>query len=283
MTRMLTALATALALAATALALAATALALAGPAPASAARLCVTSAPSGNCGAYKDAYITNSNGFNTYVVNNCWADPGCRQVVRAYSPRRFTVTSTEPAGSTAVRTAPGVQQQLNNWCPDRRDWSNRVTCAGSSDTPVTALRVLQGRYAETFPHDRRTVAQFAYDVWLSDNRGHPSEIMVWTDNVNRGSGGAPRIGAARVYGQDWTLYRNGSELIWSLGAPGHFARQRAGLVHLRALLGVLIGRDIISGHAKIAIIDAVWEICSTGGRPETFAVSRFALRAVPGR
>jgi hypothetical protein len=38
---------------------------------------CVTSDPSGNCGPYHYDGATNSNGFNTYVGNNCWADPPC--------------------------------------------------------------------------------------------------------------------------------------------------------------------------------------------------------------
>jgi len=41
----------------------------------------VTTEPSGNCGPYYYSRITNSNGFNTYVGNNCWDDPSCQQTI----------------------------------------------------------------------------------------------------------------------------------------------------------------------------------------------------------
>ena len=126
--------------------------------------------------------ISNSNGYNTYVGNNCWADPQCKQTVRANNPGNWQVTSTEPAGNGAVMTYPNVQQLTNNW--DGSGFN------GFQDVPLSALSVLSSSYTETTPHDASMIAQAAWDVWISNAGSHSNEIMIWVDNVGRGSGGA---------------------------------------------------------------------------------------------
>jgi hypothetical protein len=239
---------------------------------------CTTSDPSGNCGAYDYAGITNSNGYNTYVSNNCWADPSCKQTVSANSPGDWQVSSTEPTGNTAVKTYPDVQQLFNDWTGG--GWNNG---ANMTDTPISGLSSLVSSYAETTPHNSATIAQFAWDIWLSNTSGS-NEIMVWVDNSNRGNGGATQLGTANIGGQDWTLYEYGGaggEIIWSLGAPGTFAQQPSGTVDLLALLKNLQTRGIVPSGASIGQIDAGWEVCSTGGNPETFRVSDYSLTAAP--
>ena len=240
--------------------------------PAAARAACVTSSPSGNCGPYYYPRITNSNGYNTYVGNDCWADPHCQARITARSPGDWSLTAREPAGNDAVKTYPDIQQLFNDW--DGHGWH------GSDDTPVRALGGLYSSYAETMPRTAGTTAQFAYDIWLSSNAGHPSEIMLWTDNVHRGDGGAARRASAVFRGQRWTLYQNGGgELIWSLGRPGTFARQAHGTVHIQAMLSWLQRHGYIAQAARIGQLDAGWEICSTGGVFEKFRVSHYTLRA----
>jgi hypothetical protein len=234
---------------------------------------CVTRDPSGNCGPYDYPQITNSNGFDTYVANNCWADPSCQQTVTAHSPGNWALSAREPAGNTAVMTYPNVQQLMNNYSGDG-------TWSGSSDTPISKLATMTSTYTETMPHNGGTIAQAAWDIWLSNNGSHPNEVMVWVDNVNRGSGGAERKGTATVGGQDWTLYQfGGGELIWSLGAPGTFAQQSSGTVDLLALLHWLQDNGFAASSATIGQIDFGWEICSTGGTSEPFTVSRYDLKS----
>ena len=64
---------------------------------------------------------TNSNGYNTYLANNCWGDPNCQQTLSANSFGDWRVTANEPAGNGSVRTAPEGQQQFNNWCPGSKN------------------------------------------------------------------------------------------------------------------------------------------------------------------
>lgn len=241
-----------------------------------AATLCVTSSPTGNCGPYAYGGITNSNGFNTYVSNNCWADPKCAQTVRSSNPGNWSVTAREPAGNTGVKTYPDVQQLFNDW--NGHGWNGSGTL---SDTPIGKLGRLVSVYGESTPF-RGTIAQAAYDIWLSSNTGHPSEIMIWVDNHNRGSGGAQRKAAATIYGQRWTLYQYGNgELIWSLGKPGTFARQTHGTVHILAMLRWLRDHGYISPGARIGQLDFGWEICSTGGISQRFGVNRYRIDTAP--
>ncbi len=238
---------------------------------------CVTSSPTGVCGPYESA-TTNSNGHNTYLTNNCWADPSCRQTLSANSFSRWQVVADEPAGNTSVKTAPAAQQLFNDWCAASSTWN---TCPSFTDTPISALSQLSSTYAESTPHNSQTIAQFAWDNWLTNDSGHPHEVMVWVDNSNRGSGGATQVaGPVSIHGQNWTLYEYGSgELIWSLGAPGTFAQQRSGRVDLLALLKWLQSHGYATSRASIGEIDGVWEICSTGGIPETFSMASYSITA----
>ena len=233
---------------------------------------CVTSAPEGTCGPYAYAGITNSNGFNTYVTNHCWGDPTCQQTLSSNNPGQWQVVARQAAGNTSVRTYPNAQQLMNNW--NGTGWGG---CSQCTDTPISALTRATAGYSEATPRGG-TIAQFAWDIWTNNNAGHPAEIMVWVDNSGRESGGATQVGTATIAGQDWTIYMYGDgELIWSLGAPGTFAQQGSGTVDLLAILHESIRQGFTSPAATIGQINAGWEICSTGGVDETFAVSRYTL------
>jgi hypothetical protein len=272
-------------------ALPASALPTTAPASATGAQ-CVASSRSGNCGPYLYPADTNSNGHNTHVANNCWADPSCVQTITVTNPGNWQVTSTEPAGNTSVRTAPEIGQLFNNWCSGGKNtWSNFVTngCGRSNDTPISALSQLSSRYAESTPHNSRTIAEWAWDNWLANDTGYPSEVMVWVDNngrCNRGSFGAQVHAPVTIAGQEWTPHRyrpQGNEFIWSLnGRGGACAQQASGTVDLLALLKWMQAHGFAAPGATISLIDALWEICSTGGVPETFRVSSYSITAKAG-
>ncbi len=248
----------------------------AGVLPASARAVCSTGNPSGSCGAYNYRHITNSNGYNTYVGNNCWADPRCKQRITVRSPGHWRVTAREPAGNDSVKTYPDIQQLFNNWTGHGWNGSGNAT-----DTPVRKLGRLVGVYAESMPSGG-TIAQAAFDIWMGHNPGRASEIMIWLDNHGRGSGGATRKATARFYGKRWTLYQDGNdELIWSLGKPGTFQKQGHGTVHILAMMRWLIAHGYTARKSVIEQIDFGWEICSTGGVSRTFRVSRFILDGAP--
>jgi hypothetical protein len=108
------------------------------------------------------------------------------------------VVATEPAGNTAVKTYPDVQQLFNNWCSGG-GWGNCF-----NDTPISGLAQLTSTYAETTPRGG-TIAQFAWDIWTSNNSGHPNEIGVGRQ-LAAWFGGATQVGTA-IAGQAWTIYK----------------------------------------------------------------------------
>jgi hypothetical protein len=257
------------------------------PSQTSAAFSCVTSLPTGNCPAgsdYKDkSNIVMSNGFNTYVANNCWADPSCKQTLSANSPQDWQVVSTEPSGNGSVRTGPELQQQTNNWCTAEKTWDSQTQlgCANEGPAPISALSSLSSTYAETMPHNSQTIAEAAYDIWTN----YSSDIMVWTDTVGRcntGAFGSTLLGTATISGKNFTVHRYGgagAEIIFvedGAGGSGTCAQDSSGTVDLLGVLNWVQSRRLVS-NMSVSLIDLTFEICSTGGSPETFAVSEYTI------
>jgi hypothetical protein len=222
---------------------------------------CVTSAGGGNCGPYPYRPISNSNGYTTYVGNNMWGcgSGGCGpQIINAYDPGHWSATSTQASGNTAVLTYPNVQQVF--------------TKTTDTNPAISAFASISSDFTETMNPQAGTDAEAAYDLWLSNTSG-PKEVMIWVDNVGRGSGGARQIGTATIGGQAFTVYQyNGGEIIFSLNQ-----NKQSGTVDILATLKWLQGRRLIGSGAQLAQVDFGFEICSTGGRPEKFAVSRYTL------
>jgi hypothetical protein len=245
------------------------------PTPTGAA--CVQTSPDGDhCGPYLYPPVVMSNGFDTYVGNNCWGDPTCKFTTTVTDPGHWSTVATEPAGQTAVVAYPDVQQLTDDWCGS--GW-NTTSCPNPTGTPLSALTSLTSTFTEAMPHDTGTIAEFGYDLWTN----YSSDIMIWTDNVNRGAGGANLLASDQVIGgQSFDVYQYGGaggEIIFSLndaGGSGTFANETSGTVDILGTLAWVQSHGYAS-NISIGQIDAGWEICSTGGGPETFTMSGFTL------
>jgi hypothetical protein len=227
---------------------------------------CVTAAGNGNCGPYNYSPISNSNGYTTYVANNMW---GCGngdcgpQALTAYHPGNWSVMSTQAGGNTAVLTYPNVQQVF--------------TKTSNTNPAISAFASITSDFTETMNPQAGTDAEAAYDLWL-DNTSGPNEVMIWVDNAGRGSGGARQIGAVTIGGEAFTVYQYGSgEIIFSLDQ-----NEQSGTVDILAALKWLQGHGLVSAKAQLGQVDFGFEICSTGSKPEKFAVSRYTLTSTCG-
>jgi len=243
------------------------------------AATCTTSASDGVCGAYAYAGITNSNGYNTYTDQDMWAArSGTTQTLSSTSPGHWNVVSSaNPAGYTGVQTYPNVQQLFNDWT--HRGWNGSGAMA---DTPVSGLSSLKSSFTESMPHNSTTIAEAAYDIWLGHipKRGS-NEIMVWVDNVNRGTGGATRIGSATINRQSFTVLQYGGaggEMIFSLNRS-----EQSGTVDILRTLNWLVRHGYEPSTLAIGQIDFGWEICSETTRApgNTFTISRYSISGVP--
>lgn len=223
----------------------------------------------GNCGPYTYSQITNSNGFNTYVSNQLWGcgTPGScgPSTMTAYNPGNWSVNSTQAAGNTAVLMFPDVQQLTNNW--------GNGGFNGSSDMPISGVGAITSTYAENMHENSGTFAEAAYDIWTSSG-----EVMIWVDTTaNRGSGGAVQEGAGTIGGIPMTYYVYGGTLPFiKLNT-----NQQSGTINILDGLHYLQSKGVVASNATINQINFGWEICSTGGLPETFNVSSYSLTMTP--
>jgi hypothetical protein len=226
-----------------------------------------------DCGPYDYVGITNSNGYNTYTSTDCWGHPGCGYLLESNNPGDWQVTATEPAGNTAVLSYPDVQQLMNNWCGN--GWG---ACSNATETPRAGLASLTSGYAEMMNEHAGTAAQAAWDMWTSSG-----ELMIWVDEVGRGSGGAMACGTGALSGYPFTYYVYGGSFC-SGGLPiiKLNVNQRAATIDLLEALDYFTSVGQFSANGTIGQINFGWEVCSTGGTPETFRMSGYTLTGVAG-
>lgn len=220
---------------------------------------CVTSAAKGDCGPYRDPAITQSDGQNTIVGQNVWNPiPGWSQTLHATGPGDWYVTANMPAGNTAVVSFPNTGQEYY--------YTN--TLAG--------FRSIYSSFSENMHPASGTSAEAAYDIWLNDWH---NEVMIQQDIVNRGTCPVQATvtfgGSGGVPVQKWNLCKYGSELIWQLSG----AREQSGTVNVLAMLTWLMSHGYLPHGSGLTDISYGFEVCSTGGRAETFTVSRFSISA----
>jgi hypothetical protein len=220
---------------------------------------CVTSAVKGACGPYLDPLIYRSDGQDTFVGQNVWNPiTGWSQTLHVLSPGNWSATADMPAGNTAVVSFPNVGEEYY--------YTN--TLAGFSS--------IFSSFTEDMHPTSGTSAEAAYDIWLNDWN---NEVMIQHDIVNRGSchivATASFGGSGGVPVQNWNFCEYGTELIWQLAGNGELS----GTVDILAMLDWLVRHRYLRQKSGLTDISYGFEICSTGGRPETFTVSRFTISA----
>ena len=247
------------------------------PSPSPTGTPCVTSADDGYCpgpGQFYDYPPVSASGvpYGPYIANNVWnhgALPSATQTLTAYDPGNWTAEADMADGNTAVISAPQVRQDfLVNGSPAPLSGYATITASASFDLHARA----------------GTGAQGGYDVWTDPGSSvsFSQEMMIWTDTVNRGTcGGASPVASGIQFGtQTWDLCVNGplastSEFIWYL--PG--AQMPSGAVDILAMLRWMTGHGYYPAGTGLSQIDQTFEICSTGGQPETFSATGFTLTA----
>jgi hypothetical protein len=202
-------------------------------------------------------------GFN--VSNDMWNCPqaACgRELIWANSSSDWGVVSTMAKGNTAVLTFPDVQEQF-----------------GANDQPASLAnaRQLVSSFTEAMPTTPGTISEAAYDIWLNNWN---TEIMIWVDNQHQ-KFYIPVAGTVTFGGQKFTVYAYSGKSGGYPSGPFDFVLQgneTSGTVHIMSAIWWLEQHGYISAHgAGINAVDFGWEICSTGGQPEDFSVSRFTI------
>jgi hypothetical protein len=223
---------------------------------------CTTSSLKGACGPYSyEAFEEATQGPT--VGQDIWNPiSGWRQTLHAMSPADWSVTATGPAGNTAVVSYPN-------------------TGAGYGEKPLSSFHSLTSSFAETMPHNSSTSGWAAYDLWF--NNWH-DEVMIQYDFTGNGPCNSVVThtfgGSNGVPAQSWHLCVFGSERVWKLGTnDAHLKNEASGSVDILAMLTWMENHGYLPQHSTVTDLSMGFEICSTGGKPETFAVSRFSISA----
>ena len=234
--------------------------------------VCVKSDPKGGCVPSRYPGVTGTLS-DAYVAQNEWgAVAGETQTLSANSPGDWKVVNSTPAGHGGSVTT----------FPD--------TGAAFNEAPLSGYSSITSSFAETMPHNSATSAWAAYDLWFNN---WAAEIMIQHDFTSQGpctyAAVAQFGGSNGVPVQTWGLCTFGSERVWQLVAPGTKTGDRgatinesSGSVDIKAMVSYLENRaapDAIPANSTITNLSYGWEIASTGGKPETFQISRYTLTA----
>ncbi len=194
------------------------------------------------------------------LYNNEWntSDNPGPQTICGNSASDWQVTSTQRAGNTAVLTYPSVQLNYN----------------GSNGYPLSRFTSMTSSYAETMHAVSGTDAEAAYDIWLNGLR---KEVMVWVDNHGQAPAGS-KVATTTFSGATWDLYETSDRSYMAFVRQGNAS---SGTVDLHAALSYLEGRGDLKASDVLWQVNFGWEICSTGGAPETFTTSNFSLASTP--
>ncbi|MGA3334053.1 MAG: hypothetical protein ABSC62_07810, partial [Terracidiphilus sp.] len=238
--------------------------------------VCTQTSTNGTC-PYSGAYdvpqeITESNGYNTYVTQDVWNPPSgsWSQTLYSTNPGDWYVSVNFPTDSSgAIHSYPDTNQLYNG-------------------ETVGSFSALYSSFSESAPSSAPTVGDYGYDIW--SNTG--LEVMIQHQVAGEGpcqnwmtllASNVQFGGTNGVPVKTWNLCKNGSsstaELVWEpTNSGGAYFGFSSGSVDIKAMIQYLINNGIEwSSSTGLGAIDYGFEICSTGGTNQTFAVNSFTL------
>jgi hypothetical protein len=216
--------------------------------------------PEGN--GYLYSGITNSNGYNTHVINDMWNPPGAGhpQTIYVDNPGHWQVVSDQPAGNTAVLAYPDVQQIFS--------------LTSNAAAPLSSFSTVVSHFAESMPNGGDNEA--AYDIWLGTaSSSFSQEVMIWVDDHRTNPPPGKIVGRPTFLGAEYT--------VWDASGTVYMVRdsnETSGSVDILTMLDWLESNGFSPPGSGLNQIDFGWEICSTDGKPATFTMSQYDLHTV---
>lgn len=141
---------------------------------------------------------------------------------------------------------------------------------------VGSLASLTSSYTESMPVNSGTSAWAAYDIFTTAPSGVTTpgpEIMFKVQEENACDSCSTKIGTGTFDGTSYTVYLYGaSEYIF---VPAQAVP--SGTVNLLSVFDWMIANGYMTSSYTIGLVGFGWEICSTGGVPETFSVTHYSL------
>jgi len=239
---------------------------------------CTTSQEKGSCGPYKYPQISGINGEVT-IGNNVWHPiDGWSETLRARNPGDWSVTANLPAGNTSVVSYPDVGTTVP-WLPNK-----------NANPDLSAWSSIYSSFSVSMPRaNNGSIGEAAYDIWLNDWK---NEVMIQTafmgdsrrprcDVSGDAIATAPFGGSNGVPRHNWKLCQFDSELIWQLPTGTNEAAGRVDIMAMLRWLETNGNGRYLPANSSLTAVGFGFELCSTGGRSETFKVNSFRLTAKP--
>jgi hypothetical protein len=218
--------------------------------------------------------LSGGSNQSDVVTQDIWNKTGAfsRQDLSSNGAGDWQVQANMASGNTAVESYPDTQ--------------DTVTLPTDKPAPISGYTSVKSTYSTTLPGSPGATDDYeaAYDIWLSDSTvqawTNQKELMIWTDTLRQRPAGNDT-------GQTWTDASTGKVYeIWAnSGTISLVAKSNAnsGSVDLLALYKFLEAHTFngfsMPANAGVDQVGYGFEVCSTSGQTETFAVHGYTLNA----
>jgi hypothetical protein len=165
----------------------------------------------------------------------------------------FVVTSTEPAGNTAVLTYPAMQDNFD------------------SKPLLSSFTTISATFTETSPH----VGDYevAWDCWFNDDNAN--ELMIWVDTYNQQPGGNKAASNVSLGGRSYDVW-TGSGGYVAFVATASFT---SGTVDLLEIFNYATSHGWLPSGSTVSQLSFGIEVCSTAGPSATWTIGDYGITA----
>jgi hypothetical protein len=142
---------------------------------------------------------------------------------------------------------------------------------------VDSYSSITSSFSTSFPHNAKTAAWAAYDLWFN-NWG--DEVMIQTDLSVNSDYDCSATASATFGGEPWHMCQFGSERVWKPGTnDSHLNSQASGSIDIKAILTYMESHGTLPAGSTWTAGSYGFEICDTGGTTEQFQVTGFSWTA----
>lgn len=207
-------------------------------------------------------YITGAAG-DPYLNQNIWAaagDPTYKQSLYGQSPRDWYVNVNAKTGFGGVQAFPNL------------GWDMTGTVDAMPQT-VTSWSV-------DLPHDEKTMAWAAYDLWFND---WADEVMIQVDVSANDHYDCETVAAAEFGGRPWHMCSFGAQRVWKPGVDDDSIRNEpVGSIEIKQLLVWMEDHGHLPRSSTWTAGSFGFEPCDTGGMDAQMRVKGFSWLALSG-
>jgi len=215
---------------------------------------CVQTTAHGRCYFPGDPAVVGANG-QPYLDQNVWAADGStyKQSLHGAGPQDWYITAQANTNFGGVLTYPNVGFDM----------------AGTVDSKPSTT----SSWGTEIPHDAKTAAWAAYDLWFNN---WADEVMIQTDIAANSYYTCQAVATAVFDGNPWHMCRFGAERVWKPGTDdAHLQNRTAGSLNIKAVLTWMEQNGQLPAGSTWTAASFGFEVCDTGGVVQKLSVNKF--------